>query len=560
LFLIGVIAKPGQAEVVEEFFELFKTPWEVYRPGCAYDVIVATTGEVSEVSAKLILVYGSRANNAERTGIAPPGRNQGVVLTDGTNSLPVYCELLTFADGGEATPCVRAGSEVAGLKNEFEGSTVVRLGYDLFEEVRFLLSKGQPVEYAHIPTLDIHIQMLRAWILEAGIPLLEIPPTPAGHSFIVCLTHDIDFVGIRNHRFDHSMWGFVYRASAGALRNFARGRLSLTNLFKSWFSVASLPFVYAGWVKDFWEPFEWYLGVEKGLPATYFLIPFKRRAGDHVPGRHASRRATAYDVSDLSHWTDVLQKQGCELGVHGIDSWHSADKGCEELAAIAAVTAAPTTGIRMHWLLQNDGTPAALEQAGYSYDSTCGYNETVGYRAGTTQVFRPAGAKTLLELPLHIQDGALFYPQRLDLSESDAHKRCQTLIDSARKLGGVLTLLWHDRSHGPERFWGDFYRRMVRRLKTVDIWFGSAEQVVAWFRGRRNVRFERLESENGLCTRLRYEGVEIRPALNIRLYRPFSPGRTRQSATESSSKFTDIPWDGSSVADFELSVPSGIPV
>ena len=69
--------------------------------------------------------------------------------------------------------------------------------------------------------------------------------------------------------------------------------------------MASLPFVYAGWAKDFWEPFEWYLEVEKGLPATYFLIPFKRRAGEKVPGRHASRRATAYDVGDLSDWTAV---------------------------------------------------------------------------------------------------------------------------------------------------------------------------------------------------------------------------------------------------------------
>jgi hypothetical protein len=550
--LIGVIAKPGQGDVVEEFFELFKTPWEVCRPGRVYDVIIATTDEVPEVTAKLLLVYGSRTNDDELTGVAARGRRNGAVLTDGSNSLPIYCDLLTFADESEGTPCVRTGSETAVLKRDLTDSTVVRLGYDLFEEVRFLLSQGQPVEYAHIPTLDIHIQMLRTWILEAGIPLLEIPPTPAGHSFIVCLTHDIDFIGIRDHWFDHSMWGFVYRATAGALRNFVRGRLSLKNLFKSWFSVASLPFVYAGWVKDFWEPFEWYLGVEKDLPATYFLIPFKRQAGDHVPGRHASRRATAYDVSDLSHWTNVLQQKGCELGVHGIDSWHSVDKGREELATIAAVTAAPRTGIRMHWLLQNEGTPAALEQAGYSYDSTCGYNETVGYRAGTTQVFRSAGSKTLLELPLHIQDGALFYPQRLDLSEADAHQRCQTLIDSARKLGGVLTVLWHDRSHGPERFWGDFYVRLLAVLRPLDAWFGTAGEVVEWFRKRREVRFEQTDA---LGRPFSYDGEEIYPPLTVRFHRP-----TRQHnddpVGESGPAFIDIPWNRKSAAEIELQIAS----
>ena len=74
----------------------------------------------------------------------------------------------------------------------------------------------------------------------------------------------------------------------------------------------------------------------------------------------------------------------------------------------------------MHWLLRDANTASALEQAGYAYDPTVGYNETIGYRNGTTQVFRPLGAQTLLELPLHIQDGALFYPQRLDLSEPEA--------------------------------------------------------------------------------------------------------------------------------------------
>src|SRR5437764_12515160 len=103
--------------------------------------------------------------------------------------------------------------------------------------------------------------MLRQWILEAGIPLIEIPPTPAGHSFLACLTHDIDFVGIRNHKFDHSMWGFLYRSTLGAIRNFLRQRISFRRLLASWGAAISLPFVYLGWKKDFWNPFEWYLRV-----------------------------------------------------------------------------------------------------------------------------------------------------------------------------------------------------------------------------------------------------------------------------------------------------------
>ena len=45
-----------------------------------------------------------------------------------------------------------------------------------------------------------------------------------------------------------------------------------------------------------------------------------------------------------------------------------------------------------------------------------GYNETVGYRAGTTQAYKPLEASRLLELPLHVMDTALFYPAYLGLS------------------------------------------------------------------------------------------------------------------------------------------------
>src|SRR5262249_6514693 len=154
--------------------------------------------------------------------------------------------------------------------------------------------------------------------------------------------------------------------------------------------------------------------VERGLAATYFLIPFKRRPGERVPGRRASLRAAAYEVSDLEKVVAVLQQNGNEVGVHGIDAWHSVEKGRNEAAKIAKTINRPPMGIRMHWLLQDSKTPFVLEESGFAYDSTAGYNEFLGYRNGTSQVFRPLGTSNLLELPLHIQDGALFYPQNLN--------------------------------------------------------------------------------------------------------------------------------------------------
>jgi hypothetical protein len=383
--------------------------------------------------------------------------------------------------------------------------------------------------------------MLRSWILSVGIPLLEIPPAPAGYDFAVCLTHDIDFIGIRRHRFDHTMWGFLYRSTVGALRKFFEGRLPMTRLLKMWRAAASLPFVFLGWARDFWDPFTWYLDVERQLPATYFLIPFKGRVGEHVPGRHAARRATAYDVTDIAPWTATLREKGCEVGVHGIDAWHDVTKGRAELTRITAVTGETRIGIRMHWLLGDGDTASALETAGYDYDATAGYNETIGYRNGTTQAFRPFRTRTLLELPLHIQDGALFYPHNLDLSDVDAEAQCGVLIDHARSSGGVLTVLWHDRSHGPERFWGDFYITLVRRLRASNAWFATASQAVGWFRARRRVRFARLDEACDSRVLVYSDGQPIDPPLVLR--------RHETTGAE------DTEWSGLGAIDVSSSLP-----
>ena len=222
--MIGVIPKPGQLDTVEEFFQLFKTPWEYYRPGGAYSAVVSTSEDVSNVGAKLLLLYGAEAKSVDtRLGIVRGGRPKLGSFNNNGAPIPIYGDVCTFTATGSGHAAILSGTEVLGLKVVTPGSTVIRLGYDLFEEVGLLLSNAQPIQHAGTPTLDTHISMLRTWILEAGNPLLEIPPVPADYSFTACLTHDIDFIGIRQHRFDHTMFGFLYRSTVGAVSNLLRG-------------------------------------------------------------------------------------------------------------------------------------------------------------------------------------------------------------------------------------------------------------------------------------------------------------------------------------------------
>jgi hypothetical protein len=289
--------------------------------------------------------------------------------------------------------------------------------------------------------------------------------------------------------------------------------------------------------KDFWMQFDEYRQIERGLSPTYFFIPFRGRAGENVNATHASRRAGPYDLAEVAPLIRQLQADGCEVGVHGIDAWHDAAKGREELARVAALKGDARIGIRMHWLLQDEHTPRVLEEAGYAYDSTSGYNDAAGYRAGTHQVFRPLGRAGLLEMPMHIQDGALFYRTKLALSDAAAWQKCESVMNNAERSGGVLTLLWHDRSLGPERHWGDFYRRLIAELRGRKVWFANAAAIVDWFRVRRATSFKPVSGGFELAAR----ATTSLPPLVVREHRA---GQTPR----------DTAWDGTTT--FLIRIPS----
>src|SRR5208282_2217389 len=214
--MIGIISKDGEAAAVREFFELFKTPWEPYVPGREYDLVITTTGDVPvDLRASLLAVYDSRSTRFDREAgvVARPAQNcKRLEFPDG--ELPLYHDVQAFEAKGQPLLLAKGQKAVVGMQFSHAGCRVLRFGYDLFQEVEFLLSQGQPPENAHIPTLELHISLLRASMVNAGISFVEIPAAPAGYEFMACLTHDVDFTGIREHRGDATMWGFLYRALA----------------------------------------------------------------------------------------------------------------------------------------------------------------------------------------------------------------------------------------------------------------------------------------------------------------------------------------------------------
>jgi hypothetical protein len=545
--VIGVIAHPSEEAVVREFFELFKTPWEFYDGNRSYEVLLCTQDCRLDVNARVVLFYAGRraAHFDTENGIQIANlRNQACVLLYESNRIPIYGDTVTFSGANGDLLRDETSAHCAGHISSRGEMVVARIGYDLFAEIRALLTVGQPFHNANIPTVELHIAFLRDLIIKCGVPLVEIPPVPEGHRFIVCLTHDVDQPSIRGHKWDHTIFGFLYRAVLSSARNFIGGRFTFRDLLKNWAAASKLPLVYLGLAQDFWRNFDdRYLELEKNLTSTFFIIPFKDYSGQRVDQRASKLRASRYEAREIAGSVQKLIAAGREIGLHGVDAWLDGPKGRKELDEIRRLTGVSEIGVRMHWLYYDQESPPALEKAGALYDSTIGYNETVGYRAGTTQPYKPLQASRLIELPLHVMDTALFYPDYLGLSFKDAKTVVDRMIDHAIQFGGCLTINWHDRSIFPERLWGTFYRELLGELKARGAWFSTARQSVTWFRKRRATVFEtdRTESEAVRAQVTSANGEDV-PRLLLRVHEVRSPRQTNASGAQ---QYIDIAFDNS---------------
>ena len=518
--MIGVICDPRQEPAVRELFQLFKTPWAIFDPTASYDaIIVSGDGSIAETTnAPVIVRFGAGPCDDDDAFsiVAEPPRAPAVMSADGAE-LPLYRGAGPLAGDGDTCARLADGSGSLVLAGERQGRRMIRCGYDLFAEVEFLLTDGQPPEHAATPTLDLHIALLRRWLIEAGIELVELVPTPPGSGLLATLTHDIDFHGIRRHTRDRTLVGFLYRATIGSAIDLVQGRGSLRRLVRNWCAVLSLPLVHAGLIRDFWLPFDRYHQADRPWRSTFFIVPFRDRPGRSPSGATIATRAVPYGAAEIARDLHALGARGHEVALHGIDAWCDTELAVAELAAVRDASGTDVRGVRMHWLYLDGSSFGKLDAAGFDYDATWGYNDTIGFRAGTSQVFSPLGAEHLLELPMQIQDTSLLFPGRMHCREDEAVALGTQIIDTVCETGGVATISWHERSLSPERLWDDVYRELLAALRARGASVRPAREVVSWFRLRRQVDLEGVDLTTESVSRL--PSATGADALRVRIHR-----------------------------------------
>lgn len=279
------------------------------------------------------------------------------------------------------------------------------------------------------------------------------PPRWGGARFAVALSHDVDIA-----------WRWTRQGIRGGARQL-KDALRDRHGRDAWLEARGLAGIPLHKVRGT-DPnfsFKRIVALERarGAESVFFVL-----AGFKVP-----QDGPAPDVYArlLPRVVETLAGLGTEVGLHA--SYSAAFDESEVAMEKAELERLGATlhGQRYHYLrIDPHANLAQLGRLGMVYDSSLGFSETPGFRAGIAHPFRPWSIELdrpldLVEIPLAAMDVTFAEPRYLGLSVADAERRLLTLLDWAAEHGGGFSILWH-----PDRFdrataggWDALYARTI---------------------------------------------------------------------------------------------------
>ena len=304
------------------------------------------------------------------------------------------------------------------------------------------------------------------------------PPWWAGARFAVAITHDVDVP-----------WRWTrlgIRGSAARLRDSARAGRGGAALREAR-ALSAVPLHKLRGTDPNWR-FERIFRIERTRTegSTFFLMAGHRHPADGaVPEAYERLRPRL---------VDVLLEGGAEIGLHGsYTAAHDFERLAEEKGRLEEL-AGPVAGQRYHYLRADPlANLAPLADLGFVYDTSLGFADRPGFRAGIAHPYRPwsferEGPLDLVEIPLAVMDVTLAEDRYLGLPAAAAERRLLDVVEWAAENGGGFAVLWHTDRFDPatSRGWD---RLFFRFLEAVRAHGGVclpartlAEEAAAWLR------------------------------------------------------------------------------
>lgn len=276
------------------------------------------------------------------------------------------------------------------------------------------------------------------------------PILPAGKTFLVWLSHDVDRL---KKTFFHYLYYAWKERRASHLGQLIRGE------------------------NPYWN-FEALTALEEKykVRSTFFFLNESIEANIFEP--RTLVLAKRYHILDakIQDVIRTLDKGGWEVGVHGsYRSYNDKNLLGHEKETLEKIVGHAVVGGRQHYLNLTIPQTWEIHRAlGFRYDASFGLTTDVGYREGIVYPFRPFG-DAFTVFPLTIMDKVLLGKYK----PAEAWDQCLRLMDTAQKKGGLFSLLWHDRVFNEHDFPGyaQTYERLIVECQKRSAQFCTGQNV-----------------------------------------------------------------------------------
>lgn len=230
--------------------------------------------------------------------------------------------------------------------------------------------------------------------------------------------------------------------------------------------------VRAGMEKDRFATFDYIMQTQaqRGIKSTWFIL----LCSDNLWG---------LDLDKYARQLQSIAAAGHEIGLHpGYDSYLDPERRNVEKKAIEQLSGCTITGARNHFLRFK--IPESYHVAcdtGFSYDSTLGFAECEGFRAGFCSPFKPFDPQRrqtldILEIPMSIMDGT--FRDYLHLPPHEAEVRIKAMIDHVADVRGTIVFNWHNTFLlAEEAAWRKVYENSLDYLISKNAVFTTADEL-----------------------------------------------------------------------------------